>query len=217
MEAPVRQAAGFFQDPEHYVHLTRTLAPALARRRSSLAQKHLRGWSAGHGGGEEAYSLAMALLETPQLSGWTVNILATGVDAGELSRAGRGEYASLEGLPPRLAGAYFMKVEAAGRSGYRVGQAARRMIQFRRFNPASGPFPFRGGLGFIFCKDVMIYLDEEAQNALVERFYGALEPGGALYVGRWESLTGLDHRFAYAGPGIYQKPEGAAASGPAAK
>jgi chemotaxis protein methyltransferase CheR len=204
-------APGFHRGMEHFKYLAETLAPQLARRRAAGAEKELRGWSAGCSTGEEAYSIAITLLERPALSGpsCTIKLLGTDVSSEALSRAGRGEYSaeSLEAAPSGLVWAYFDKTGEGGARVYRVKPRTRNLVHFRRFNPAREVFPFQRKFGFIFCRSAMIYSGKGAQGALVERFWAALEPGGALFIDPSESLTGLCHGFKYVKPGIYQKPD----------
>jgi chemotaxis protein methyltransferase CheR len=65
------------------------------------------------------------------------------------------------------------------------------------------PWPMRGPFDAIFCRNVMIYFDKATQQELVNRYWGLLRPGGYLFVGHSESLTGLTHRFTYVLPAVY--------------
>ena len=67
-------------------------------------------------------------------------------------------------------------------------------------------WPIKGPLDFIFCRNVMIYFDKPTQRRLINRFYDLLAPGGVLFTGHSESLTGIEHKFKYVQPTIYTKP-----------
>ena len=67
-------------------------------------------------------------------------------------------------------------------------------------------WPIKGGLDFIFCRNVMIYFDKPTQEILVGRFWDMLNPGGVLFTGHSESLTGIEHKYNYVEPTIYKKP-----------
>ena len=69
-----------------------------------------------------------------------------------------------------------------------------------------GPWPMKGPFDAIFCRNVMIYFDKPTQGKLVQRYFDILAPGGALFIGHSESLTGTQHRFKYVRPTVYQKP-----------
>jgi chemotaxis protein methyltransferase CheR len=81
----------------------------------------------------------------------------------------------------------------------------KRMISFKKLNLMQAEYPFHGSFDFIFCRNVMIYFDRPTQEKLVNKFYSYLEPGGYLFIGHSESLTGLDHGFSYIKPTIYKK------------
>jgi chemotaxis protein methyltransferase CheR len=78
------------------------------------------------------------------------------------------------------------------------------MVRFARLN-LMGTWPMRGPFDAIFCRNVMIYFDKPTQAALVDRYWELLAPGGHLFVGHSESLTGLTHRFRYVRPAVYVK------------
>ncbi|MGW8257955.1 MAG: CheR family methyltransferase, partial [Thermoguttaceae bacterium] len=69
------------------------------------------------------------------------------------------------------------------------------------------PWPMRGPFDVVFCRNVMIYFDKPTRQRLVSRFWNILRPGGVFFIGLSESLTGLDHRFKYRQPAVYQKSE----------
>jgi len=87
---------------------------------------------------------------------------------------------------------------------YQVIAPLRRLVHFARLN-LMGEWPMRGPLDVIFCRNVMIYFDKHTQERLVNRFWKLLKPGGHLFVGHSESLTGLPHKFRYVQPAIYVK------------
>ena len=80
----------------------------------------------------------------------------------------------------------------------------RDLIRFRHLNLMEN-WPFSGPFDFIFCRNVMIYFDKPTQERLVNRLYDLLEPGGLLFTGHSESLTGIQHQFQYVQPTIYAR------------
>jgi chemotaxis methyl-accepting protein methylase len=163
----------------------------------------LRAWSAGCSSGEEPYSLAVlfhrhatAMQQLDRLS--RLKIVATDVDAASLERAMGATYpASAFGDTPEvLRRRYF----SAGASATVVPEA-RALVAFERRDLLSDPPP-SGPLQLIACRNVVIYFDAAAQQALFQRFFDALQPGGFLVLGQVETLLGaarklfeaVDHR-----------------------
>jgi len=210
LDAVSTNVTSFFREPLHFEYLEKTVIPTVIKRQEKTVMKQLRGWSAGCSSGEEPYSIAITLLESSGLVGrWDMKVLATDISTEMLERAQQGEYSdeTLKSAPKRLVSKYFSRDEAGGRRRYSINPAARELVSFRRFNLMTPQYPFKRKFDFIFCRNVMIYFDRKTQETLVNKFYNALEQGGALMIGHSESLTGIDHRFRYIQPTIYQKPE----------
>ncbi len=79
------------------------------------------------------------------------------------------------------------------------------MIKFARLNLLTEKYPFRGPFDFIFCRNVMIYFDHSTCEKLVNHLHSCLAPGGHLFVGHSESLSGLKSPFTYLKPAVYQR------------
>ena len=93
---------------------------------------------------------------------------------------------------------------ADGGAGVRAGRLLRSLVTFRHLNLFS-KWPFRNPFDFIFCRNVMIYFDQPTREQLVTRYHEALAPGGYLFIGHSESLSGIKHSFEYVLPTIYRK------------
>ena len=210
----------FFRESKHFDHLNEVFLPALLARRRKAGVGRVRAWSAGCSTGEEPYSLALTLLDAtdsfgpPSLGGaWDVKLLATDISTRVLATAKAGLYprSRVEGIPPKLRNRYLAPVgRCPATSGgaeptFEMAPEIRRVIHFRYLNLMES-WPFTGPFDFIFCRNVMIYFDKPTQQKLVGRYYEMLEPGGLLFTGHSESLTGIDHKFKYVQPTIYQKP-----------
>lgn len=188
----------------------------------------LRIWSAGCATGEEAYSIAMAVMEGLQYPrAWHVDILATDISQDALMTAERGyyEYEALEQIPIGYRVKYVTSVNGTG--GY-ISPVLRKTVTFRVFNLrdlVSGEnqefsltglngsqerMNLAGYFDIIFCRNVMIYFDFEAQQGLVNGLYACLKPGGYLFTGDAELLHIYEHSFQaaeYMKTYFYQKPE----------
>lgn len=196
----------FFRESAHFDFLRDRLLP-------SLGPGPVRLWSAGCSSGEEPYTLAMVIRDAwPDADRRDVKILATDISRRVLATAAAGVYpeALLEDVPPDLLRRHFTRAarEAVTRpgaaGGWRANDALRSLVTFAPLN-LMGAWPMRGPFQAIFCRNVMIYFDKATQQALVERYYGLLAPGGHLFVGHSESLSALSHRFSYVQPAVYRK------------
>ncbi len=99
---------------------------------------------------------------------------------------------------------YFLKGERRWENYVKVRDAVKAMVEFKRLNLME-PFYFAEPFHCIFCRNVMIYFDKKTQAALVNRFYETLAPGGFLFIGHSESLSGIEHRLRYITPAVYRK------------
>jgi chemotaxis protein methyltransferase CheR len=198
----------FFREEQHFEYLRRPWLPAWLAAKEGRHDGRLRGWSAGCSSGEEPYSIAITLLEAVQGRGrWDVKVLATDVSTRMLARAQAGVYEKerIEPIPLPLRSKYLIHTRAEGVDRYEVAPGLRSVVFLRYLNLVQD-WPLQGPLDFIFCRNVMIYFDKPTQNRLIRRFYDLLAPGGLLFTGHSESLTGITHEFQYVQPTIYRKP-----------
>ena len=197
----------FFRESAHFDFLRDRLLP-------SLGPGPVRIWSAGCSSGEEPYTLAMIVRDAwADADRRDVKILATDISRRVLATATAGVYpdALMEDVPPDLLRRHWSRSAAtpAGArpnsgTGWRAGDGLRSLITVAPLN-LMGRWPMRGPFQAIFCRNVMIYFDKATQQALVERYYDLLAPGGHLFVGHSESLSALTHRFSYVQPAVYRK------------
>src|SRR5258706_4794414 len=191
IEAATTRDTSFFRDRIAFDALRDQILPALARARA--ANRRLRVWCAAAATGQEPYSLAMVIDETPQLAGWDIQILATDVSADAIERAGCGLYSEAEvqrGLPLRLLSKYFRKEP----SGWRISDELRNRVELRVFN-LMDCFAGLGMFDVIFCRNVLMYLDPEAKSDILERLAGLLERDGYLVLGAAETMLGACESF----------------------
>jgi len=190
VEAMTTNETYFFREPAHYDAIRTTLLPRLKQERRDT--RKLRFWSAAASTGQEAYSLAMVLLEE-QLSDWNIQILGTDFCSSVLERARAGKYQQIEvnrGLPATLLIKHF------SRSGmdWELSEAVRRMAHFetidlRKSMRALGPFDL------VFCRNVMIYFDAETKKKILKELHGTLFRGGWLLLGGAETALGVEEWF----------------------
>ncbi len=197
----------FFREGQHFEFLSKKLLPQILGSRSHSGRARIRAWSAGCSSGEEPYSIAIILQEAIAGKGrWDVKLLATDVSTRILERAKGGLYETerIEPIPLPLRNKYLRHRREGNEDIYEVGPALREMVIFRYLNLMKD-WPIKGPLDFIFCRNVMIYFDKPTQERLINRFFEILGPGGILFTGHSESLTGIEHAFEYVQPTIYKK------------
>ncbi|WP_043481821.1 CheR family methyltransferase [Janthinobacterium sp. HH01] len=181
----------FFRDRETFEVLERDIIPALFADREAMQPVRL--WVAASSTGEEAYSLGMLLSEQAgrSLTPASLQIFATDIDERAIAVARAGVYAeeSVDALPEGMLPRYF---DPNGR-GYRIKKQLREHVSFALHNLLRDP-PF-SRLDMISCRNLLIYLDREAQTRILETFHFALKPDGVLLLGNSESADMLAEHF----------------------
>ncbi|MEZ5444264.1 MAG: protein-glutamate O-methyltransferase CheR [Gammaproteobacteria bacterium] len=192
----------FFREPHHFEHMQAEAMPRLCAR---TQDRVLRIWSAGCSTGEEPYSIAMAVLEVLP-SGWDVRILASDLDTNVLAHAELGVYDAerVRDLPRGRLQRWFQKGKGTNAGKVRVIDAVRERVTFRQVNLVQ-PWPVRGPLDVIFCRNVVIYFDKPTQRELFDRFADVLRDGSPLYIGHSETLFRVSERFESLGRTVYRK------------
>ena len=193
----------FFRENRHFEFIRDKVA------REVIGQNK-KWWSAGCSSGEEAVTLAITLREALSRVNTNprVKILATDLSREVLSIAKSGEYPDnrMSDVPAELKRSYFIKNPQVSDS-YIVNKEIMDMITYGRLNLLA-EWPLKGPFHVIMCRNVMIYFDRVTQQKLISRFYRLLEPGGYLFLGHSESVSGNDHSFVNISPAVYQKPGG---------
>jgi chemotaxis protein methyltransferase CheR len=186
----------FFRETHHFDHLKARVLPRLldhARRGGRV-----RLWSAGCSSGEEPYSIALCILAlAPEAPRWDVKILATDIntDVLEAGRAGLYPAEAVAPTPAELRSRWFTpETLQDGALGWRAGEELRGLVAFRDLN-LTGEWPMSRSFDVIFCRNVVIYFDEQVQTRIWARFTGILRPGGWLYIGHSERLIDPDRRY----------------------
>jgi chemotaxis protein methyltransferase CheR len=200
LDAITTNVTSFFRESAHFDFLRDRFAEALNR-----GERRWRLWSAACSSGEEPYTLAMTLLEAAGSADIDVRVLATDLSTRILEAARRGTFPPqrVGPIPKDLLRRYFHTVEDGG---LRIDDRVRRMVHFARMNLIQTPYPMRGPMDVVFCRNVMIYFDVPVRTKLLAEFRRLLRPGGWLMVGHSESLAGQNHDgFRAVQPSVYQR------------
>ncbi len=193
----------FMREAAHFDYFGNTVLPYLE---ANVKNKDLRIWSAACSTGEEPYTLAMLIDEYFGLEkqAWDTKLLATDISEGVLSiaRAGIYENSRLSDLPQNWRNRYFKAVDDKRSI---ISEKIRNEVVFGALNLTAHKLPLKKKLHVIFCRNVMIYFDNETKLRLIERLYENTEQGGFLFIGHSESLNRETTRYKYLRPSVYRK------------
>jgi len=197
--------SSFFRESHHFdIFREQAFPPLLSRAR---AGGRIRIWSAGCSTGQEPYSIAMTILDmTPDAQKLDIKILATDIDPNVIAIAKAGFYPrrDVESIDPDYQHRFFTAAQNGTSDGYRVNPQLQDLISFRELNLLH-QWPMSGRFDAIFCRNVVIYFDEETQLSLWPRFENATAPEGWLFVGHSERLSEkIKTDFTTAGPTAYR-------------
>ena len=192
VEAMTTNETFFFRDKTPFDHLRETMIPALLQARA--ARRSLRIWCAAGSTGQEPYSIAMCLKECgPAVAGWRTEIIATDLSNEVLEKSKAGLYSQFEvqrGLPIQLLIKYFKQVGEL----WQINADIRAMVQHRQLNLLQD-FSHLGTFDMIFCRNVLIYFDQETKVSIFLRLAKRMETDGFLALGAAETVVGLTDAF----------------------
>lgn len=198
----------FFREEYQFKCLVNSLLPEIAAQKKNSTP--IRIWSIPSSSGEEAYSIAMYLLEYwPGINQWDVEIISSDIDTKIITQAKRGLYSgrSIHHLPKQLLEKYFRQKG----DEYQICDDLRQAVDFTKVNLMK-PADVRGYRGFdvIFCRNLLIYFDDLSRRQAADTFFDALSPGGFLCLGHSESMSRISSLYQarkFADAMVYHKPK----------
>jgi chemotaxis protein methyltransferase CheR len=192
IEAMTTNESLFFRDKTPFEQFRDTIIPTLLTARAST--QRIRIWCAAASTGQEPYTLAICLKEMgPALAGWRFDILATDISTEVLEKAKSGIYSQFEvqrGLPITMLIKYFSQVGEM----WQIAPDIRAMVKFQPFNLLHD-FSSLGMFDVVFCRNVLIYFDQETKVDVLNRIDTVIERDGYLALGGAETVVGLTHAF----------------------
>ncbi len=192
VEAMTTNETFFFRDKVPFDHFRDTIMPEIIKARAG--KRSVRIWCAAGSTGQEPYSLAMCLKEMgAALTGWRIEIIATDLSQEVLEKAKAGIYSQFEvqrGLPIQMLVKYFKQTGET----WQVNPELRAMIQHRQLNLLHD-FSQLGTFDVIFCRNVLIYFDQDTKINIFNRLARQIEPDGFLVLGAAETVVGLTDTF----------------------
>lgn len=197
----------FFREDYQFSCMVRSILPDLVRRKRK--GEPIRIWSVPSSSGEEAYTIAMHLLESwSGIDEWDVEIISSDIDTNMLTQARQGLYSrrSVQHVPRAWLEKYFREVG----DRYQICDDLRQAVEFTRVN-LMNPADVRAYREFdlIFCRNLLIYFDDLSRRQAAETFFDALHPGGFVCLGHSESMSRISSLFRvrkFPETIVYQKP-----------
>ena len=181
----------FFRDKTPFEHLREAILPVLGNARRG---NRIRIWCAGCSTGQEPYSIAMMLDQTPQLTGGVpVEIVGTDISDRCLERARQGLFTQFEvqrGLPIQMLMQYFTQQD----DHWRISERLRQQVVFKKHNLIDVNYAL-GKFDLVFCRNTLLYFDGPTKSEVLERISSQMNPGAFLMLGASESVTGLSTNF----------------------
>jgi chemotaxis protein methyltransferase CheR len=192
VEAMTTNESFFFRDKVPFDLFRDDIMPALLAARAS--QKRIRIWCAAASTGQEPYSLAMCLKEmSAKLAGWRIEILGTDISTEVLEKAKAGIYSQFEvqrGLPIQMLVKHFAQVGEM----WQISPEIRAMVQYRPLNLLQD-FTSLGSFDAVFCRNVLIYFDQDTKIRVLDRVARQMEADSYLVLGAAETVVGLTEAF----------------------
>lgn len=182
----------FFRQEYQLRAFQNELLPRIAR--ANAASRQVSVWSAGCSTGEEAYTIAMLMLQSGTMYNWDMRVIGSDLSKNSVAFARRGVYrgASFRTMSEQLLNRYFTRTEG----GYQVIGSVRRICHFGQLNLLDNVRASNvGRVDAIFCRNVLIYFDEQKKKRVIDTLYQRLVPGGYLLLGHSESLLNVSTAF----------------------
>ncbi len=191
-EAMTTNESFFFRDIKPFDLFRDQVLPQLLKSRAD--RKSFRVWCAAASSGQEPYSLGITLMEQAQLlAGWRTEIVGTDISREILEKAKSGLYSQFEvqrGLPIQLLLKYFEKKDDM----WQASSALRTMVQYKELN-LLGDFQGMGKFDVVFCRNVLIYFDQETKAKVLEEISKLMPEDGVLFLGGAETVLGISEKF----------------------
>jgi chemotaxis protein methyltransferase CheR len=186
----------FFRNKAQFDVLMRFVLPEIIQKKVDSGDKCIRAWSAGCSRGDEAYSIAMAIMEVfPSFEDWRISVFGTDINRKSLACSEEAVYGEKDigHLPKEYLEKYFKTLG----STYHLRDDVKELVEFEYHNLARDPCldEKMQNVDILFCRNVIIYFDPETTQRVIENFYNCLAQDGYLFLGHTETLWQITNRF----------------------
>ncbi len=202
IDAISTNTTSFYREPQHFSFLARHLS-----QNNYSINDRVKIWCAASSSGEEPYTLAITAKEALRGKMVDVKILATDICTNVLKKALTGEYTDEQTykIPGDLRSRYLTPKANANSTIWSVNQELRDLVIYRKFNLSKFPYPLKGPLDYIFCRNVMIYFERPLRQAIISEMIPLLKIGGLLFLSHSENLMGVNHNLELIAPSVYRR------------
>lgn len=208
IDAVTTNKTEFFREVEHFKILANTVLPGFVGARDPNGRISLKFWSAACSTGAEPYTIAMVVADfAKKMPGLQASILATDLSTEVLEEALLGIYpeSMIAPVPMPMRRNYLLKAKDRSRGVVRIVPELRKMMKFARLNLMATSYPVDRDMHVIFCRNILIYFDRPTQEAVLSRLCDHLIPGGYLFLGHSESLSGFSLPLASIGKTAFRR------------
>ena len=186
----------FFRSPPQIQAFQEKVLPEIIIRKDKQQERQLRLWSAGCSTGEEPYTMGIVIKQilNNKTQNWDIKIVASDISEKALRSAKTALYSdySLRAVPPEIKQSFFI----SDGSSYRIIDDVRNLVDLQYLNLNDMKrVQIMKGFDIIFCRNVLIYFDDEARKRFVSQLYDGLNHGGYLFIGHSESLHNISRAF----------------------
>ncbi len=206
VDAVTTNKTDFFREPDHFVYLENNIVVPLLQSINDTVQ--LDFWSSASSTGEEIYTIAMVLHQIrAKFPNLRFSILGTDISQEVLQKARAGIYheSKIAGIPLALKKQFFLKSKNPQMEQVKVKPLLKENVQFKMLNLMNNDYGIQKKFHIIFCRNVLIYFPQEKQKKILMKLYNQLHPGGYLFLGHSETITGLNLPYHSVAPTIYYK------------
>ncbi|MDR1383167.1 MAG: protein-glutamate O-methyltransferase CheR [Planctomycetaceae bacterium] len=197
----------FYRESEHFAYFMKTILPEITAEKEKQHSHDLRVWCAAASSGEEPYNIIMCMMEYfgSKYHSWDAGVLGTDISDKAMTAARKAIYEPyrLQTMPDNYKKKYFRRIG----ENWAVNDDVKKELTLRHFNLMNKTLPFKKPFDCIWCRNVMIYFDNDTKIELVKRLYDQTARGGYLLIGHSETIGRGTTRWKYICPAVYKKEE----------
>ena len=205
IDAVTTNKTDFFREPKHFTHMIDKALPSLLDQRSD---RPVRVWSAASSTGAEAYTIAMILDNLSRtVTRFKYDVIGTDICTEVLEQARKAIYpmSMIDSVPHEWRHRYFLRSTSKDNPTIRLRPEIRHSVRFGRLNLMDDVYPLDGVMDIVFCRNILIYFERSVQEKVLNKICQNIRPGGYLYIGHGESITGMTLPVKTLAPSVFRR------------